>query len=765
MAEHGRYFKVEETENATAEIIGNTLADLADILVVGPPEEEDEKIAVIRVAGDPDAEPGSKEARDHFELGEAGGGLETKPTYYTRKGQFDGRVQNVPDGTGRYIEIETEPNPTEGTWSNPRYPSLKMNDPIYIGTKIKKQTVIIEGEQVEVDVPGQNYLMISDEAKTELRDGSEVKIAGKAQIIIGDTDPVRINDVTGWNPIQPGQSWNDTIYGPTLRLHGTSCIDIDDGYLRKTPTLNIHGGVLVDLCDGSRSDGTYYTNLPRHNDSPSARPWGTGNGPILHLHDNACLVMDGGCLLNMNSRGHIFAGGACDIKFDGNADVFFSGSADFDMHGGTFLLTNGSYKILGGDFICEGNTTVHYGGSGKHDFINNGYVHITNDISNGDDYCGNYDPATDSTKMYIDIHAAPNIQIGGLTQIQHHGYAAHMMMGRVYFNMESNVNTRDHTKDDAFGPLLVCTPTRFEFVSQGCALSNTGKNVGRRGESGNQGPAIVYGEYEMKTSMPEARMLLQGNIVTILGSSNLTPLYINLAQGTFYSSGNCFGQMTGTSHIERHDESTLIMRGVAPAEDEDHNPLPSWYDGHVPQASLYKAHLGKTWGRGEIRPSNGPDVELFDKSRLHMHGYWVDGTVKNGSVEFTTEDTIESISDIQNCQDYIDKLAELNMDITDYTDATYSQQAGTNKYTVTGLEYKLINWSEHPAKNAGNPVVEFIENAEVRCMGDTKFILTDSQRTIDSVTYNEGLTITVGNDSVNFSIADLIALKGMIPTV
>ena len=83
-----------------------------------------------------------------------------------------------------------------------------------------------------------------------------------------------------------------------------------------------------------------------------------------------------------------------------------------------------------------------------------------------------------------------------------------------------------------------------------------------------------------------------------------------------------------------------------------------------------------------------------------MHGYWTDGTVKNGSVEFETEDTISSIIDIQNCQDYIDKLAELNMDVTNYTDATYSQQTGTNKYIVTGLEYKLINWSEHPEKNA-----------------------------------------------------------------
>jgi hypothetical protein len=36
-----------------------------------------------------------------------------------------------------------------------------------------------------------------------------------------------------------------------LRFHGTSCLDIDDGYLRKTPTVNIHGAALIDFSDGA----------------------------------------------------------------------------------------------------------------------------------------------------------------------------------------------------------------------------------------------------------------------------------------------------------------------------------------------------------------------------------------------------------------------------------------------------------------------------------------------------------------------------------
>lgn len=754
MADKGRYWELEG-ENATAQAVDNVLSDLTDILTEGPPQEKPENVAVIWVEGDSQGDT-PKERRDHFELGEAGGGLETKATYYTRKEQFDSSVQNVPDGTGRYIEIETEPNPTEGIWSNPYYPDLKMNDPIYMGTKIKKKTVTIEGEQVEVDVPGQNYLMISDEAKAELRDGSEVKIAGRAKLIIGDTDPKRINNVTSWNPTNPGYSWNETIYGPTLRFHGTSCIDIDDGYLRKTPTLNIHGGVLVDLCDGSQSNGTYYTNLPRHKDSPTVRPWGTGNGPILHLHDNACLVMDGGCLLNMNSKAHVFASGACDVKFDGNADVFFSGSSDFDMHGGTFLLTNGSFKVHGGDFICEGGT-VHYGGRGQHDFINNGYIHITNDDSTTDRYCSKYVPSKHSGLMQIDIHAAPSIQIEGFTQIQMHGYALHRLENASMFQMYEYAGT-------TYSPRIDVNSNQLEFFTKGAEIVDGGND---RSYCRGIYPVGVDAQYVKTREQRQASGILGGNSHISIDGYGSTFIQFTNNGGDFteyYVMGNSFTQYTGREHTERHDESVFIMRGLAPTEDSDHNPLPSWYEGHVPQASLYKSHLGKTWGRGEIYPGNGPDVELFDRSRLHMHGYWIDGTVKNGSVEFTTEDTIGNINDIQNCQDYIDKLVELNMDVVDYTDATYSQQAGTNKYVVTGLEYKLINWSEHPEKNASNPLVEIIEDAEVRCMGDTKFILTDSQRTIDGVTYNEGLTIAVGNDFVNFSIADLIALKNMIPS-
>jgi len=73
MAENGHYWQVEG-ENASAQIIDNVLSDLSDVLVEGPPIGEEEKIAVIRVPADPDAEPGTKESRDHFKLGEAGGG-------------------------------------------------------------------------------------------------------------------------------------------------------------------------------------------------------------------------------------------------------------------------------------------------------------------------------------------------------------------------------------------------------------------------------------------------------------------------------------------------------------------------------------------------------------------------------------------------------------------------------------------------------------------------------------------------------------------
>jgi len=39
--------------------------------------------------------------------------------------------------------------------------------------------------------------------------------------------------------------------------------------------------------------------------------------------------------------------------------------------------------------------------------------------------------------------------------------------------------------------------------------------------------------------------------------------------------------------------------------------------------------------------------------------------------------------------------------------------------------------------------------------GDSKLIITDTQITIDNVQYNPGITFVVGNDSVNFTIAEL----------
>ena len=43
--------------------------------------------------------------------------------------------------------------------------------------------------------------------------------------------------------------------------------------------------------------------------------------------------------------------------------------------------------------------------------------------------------------------------------------------------------------------------------------------------------------------------------------------------------------------------------------------------------------------------------------------------------------------------------------------------------------------------------------------GDSKIIITDTQITIDNVQYDPGVTFVVGNDSVNFTIAELQAIK------
>jgi len=61
----------------------------------------------------------------------------------------------------------------------------------------------------------------------------------------------------------------------------------------------------------------------------------------------------------------------------------------------------------------------------------------------------------------------------------------------------------------------------------------------------------------------------------------------------------------------------------------------------------------------------------------------------------------------------------------------------------------------HLTKNENQPLVEIIENAEIRQHGDTKFILVEKETEIDEVTYKAGLTIKIGDEQVTLTMAKL----------
>jgi hypothetical protein len=77
----------------------------------------------------------------------------------------------------------------------------------------------------------------------------------------------------------------------------------------------------------------------------------------------------------------------------------------------------------------------------------------------------------------------------------------------------------------------------------------------------------------------------------------------------------------------------------------------------------------------------------------------------------------------------------------------YSYLAKT-KYTVT---YSDSNWVPHPEKITGNPVMEIIEDAEVRVTGKGQILVND-----------EGVTFGNASGSVTFSIEELTALKNLL---
>lgn len=788
-------------ESANAENIIKMMNDLTQIIADG---ESPEKANAVKFEADENGEL-------HFMLGEAGS--DTPPIEAEEKELLMGDGANWATGGNWYFSEDVEPfldGPTSRDTSEKSkmlYTELPqaggasrgydLSEPIVIGSPPVIKTVQkkdASGEIISEDhlVPGKCYFLLSDQAEMRVDNKSKFFISGESKIVIGDEGSIGSRGY-----IAPGYTYGESpIYGPYVRLGGTSSIQIDSGLNQVTPTVVMHGGMLVDISDGYGST-KYATTPARSKEVGISVPWydsiaqKSDIGPILHMHQNASLVMDGAGYIKSDDSGILISEGNSRVQFSGNVDAVIAGgeikidgipkihikeSPIIQIRGGCNVDISGGgiFRIAnGGHFLCESAGQIHYGGGGNSEFIHNGYINVTNDTSTVDGYCPHYNPSTDSGLMKIDIHAAPRVQIGGRTQIQHHGYALHRMEGVSLFQMQTKIDykTTKPQVEAIKGPFFNFDNQQLTFSTKGCRLFPSNCVVINSGWENDASPSLI------QRREPQASGFIEGNShITINGGGAMYVEFANTSSdfAQFYYQGSSFAQYSGTQHTERHDGSNFIMRGVFHKVNEyTKELLPPWYDGHKTKDTRRDSHLGLTWGRGEITFRDAPDFELYDGSKLWMRGRWAEDNSASGLIEFKTNKhraDFENLDDVLEDEDFLAAMKAENMQFVSWhtgekSDARITvSESGVegmpNTCYVQGFEYKLINWNPHPVKAPDNPLIEIIEDAEIRQYGNTKFILIDKNITIDEEEYLAGLTIKIGNDSAHFSMEKLKELAG-----
>lgn len=783
-------------ESASAENIIKMMNDLTQIIANN---ESPEKANAVKFEEDENGEL-------HFILGEAGS--DTPPIDAEEKELLIGDGADWATGGNWYFSENVEPfldelNRDTSEKSKMLYtelpeaggtaPGYKLSEPIIIGSPPVVKTIPKKdapGETEDHLVPGDCYFLLSDEAEVRVDNKSKFFISGKSKVVIGDE-----NNIGSTGPIAPGYTYGESpIYGPYVRLGGTSSIQIDSGLNQVTPTVVMHGGMLIDISDGYTSEG-YATTPTRSSEVGITVPWYNKEtqkstiGPILHMHQNASLVMDGAGYIKSDDSAILVSEGYSRVQFSGNVNMVLSGG-DIKADGSPKIHIQDNPKIEirnactvdisgtgifrianSGHFLCESAGQIHYGGGGHNNFIHNGYINITNGTSDYDSYCPHYNPSTDSNLLRLEIHAAPNIQIGGRTQIQHHGYALHRMEGLSLFQMHTNFSSSTQKSDveNTKGPFFNFDNKQLTFSTKGCKLFTSNCVVGNSGWENSASPSMI------QQREPQASGFIEGNShITINGGGTMYIEFANVSGNfaQFYYQGNSFAQYSGTQHTERHDGSNFIMRGTFKEINAyTKELLPPWYDGHKTKDTRRESHLGLSWGRGEILFRNAPDFELYDGSKLWMRGCWAEDNSASGLIQFKTnkhQTDFKELDDVLKDDDFRAAMEAENMEFVSWHDGDKSDSRITvsesgkegelNTCYVYGFEYKLKNWNPHPAKISGNPLMEIIEDAEIRQYGDTKFILIDKDTTIDEEEYLAGLTIKIGNESAHFTMAKLIEL-------
>lgn len=333
--------------------------------------------------------------------------------------------------------------------------------------------------------------------------------------------------------------------------------------------------------------------------------------------------------------------------------------------------------------------------------------------------------------------------------------------GHIVFNAKNPANGSGWSMLD---PYLLAEPTSFIFIGQGSSGTESGGTL-------TQTPCEIKKYFGGKSSLspanknPQIKIANESMIVIDTADNGANWIKISAGEDKLIElvlTGNIFQQMSGNAHSEIHDDSKLIMRGPL-SEDKK-----AWEDGLGEQDN---GHCGRDWRR-PILPDNSPVFGMYDISQFAMRGVWdLDNIWNTRTTTFyisdwdTTLSTPKSMAEIP--QEYLQQLANYNMNkVRDLVDENGNI---LTQFTVSGttleiynFEYSTMpaNWNEHIQKIEDQPVVEIIENADVRIYGNSELKLTN----YSIIANSEGFTFKDNNtgDYEIFSMENLKQLKKLL---
>lgn len=615
---------------------------------------------------------------------------------------------------GAYTEVRLGPDMI----NEPRIPYPNGQ----IGYNISR--LVLSGNPLAVEDTTSTSTSLDTRIKANDAKTFKLTLAEQANVLFEDSSKVSFKDNSNFSVDSKGLHFaaDNSNWGKN-RFTLTDGANMDvTGDVSGSPQVYIHGKCFLNL---DRGYDPYYK---RYNYTGNNAVVPSIEGATIAMHDKAMLAMSEGAYVTASDMAKAYFQGSSLLQMNDSAQVHFTGEAYFMATGAskTYFENNSELYMQGGKMYMNGGTVTMNG----HGF--------------------EYQPCINMN--------------GG---------------GTILFNSADTGGFG--TTPGSSDPLILLNPASLIFVGQGA------KGTGAHGDPQLDGTGNWFGYKNLIPANRNPRVQIADETEIIVDAANgygANWIKIGASEGGLVHislTGNIFQQMNGNAHFdmsdathfEMHQGATVLMTGGAYAEMRDSTRLimrgvsktNPWKDGAT--ANSAKRVLPRPVSSG-----GSAILGMYDVAQFTMRGVWDtddDWTVNKTGVTLANWDTTLSIpTSIEELpEEFKEKLITgTTTKIRDYKDEdgnilTTFTLTGTN-LKVTNYEYstKPLDWNEHLDKIEDQPVVEIIENADVRIYGNSELKLTD----YSIIANSEGFTFkdnTIGEE-VSFSMSELKELKKLL---